>query len=203
MTALRTATRADIGALIDVLSRAFDADPVVNWVVRQDAGRAAAVEWVFRLVLDMAVPRGHVVTTEDLTGVAVWEPPGRRGDGRLREVWRIPGFVRSVGWRRLMTVSTGVGAMAAKRPRQPHWYLADLAVDPALQSRGLGSALLEHGLRRADADGVPAYLESSTARNRRLYERHGFRAREVHLLGGDGPPVSLMWRKSEPARRSP
>jgi len=201
---IRPAGRADVPALVGVLARAFDADPVVGWVVRQDAGRRAAIEWVFRLVLEMALRHGVVEVTDDLAAVAVWEPPGRRGAGRLREAWRLPGYVRAVGFRRLVRVSAAVAAMEACRPRQPHWYLADLAVEPSLQGRGTGGALLAHGLERADRDLMPAYLESSSARNRPLYERHGFRLRERHVLGGDGPPVSLLWR--EPAgggRRQP
>ncbi|WP_405526321.1 GNAT family N-acetyltransferase [Streptomyces avidinii] len=51
-----------------------------------------------------------------------------------------------------------------------HFYLA-----PALQGRGLGSAVLRTLLERIDASGVPVrlnVLQGSAAR--RLYERHGF-----------------------------
>ncbi|WP_416371000.1 GNAT family N-acetyltransferase [Streptomyces sp. MB09-01] len=51
-----------------------------------------------------------------------------------------------------------------------HFYLA-----PALQGRGLGSAVLRALLKRIDADGVLVrlnVLQGSAAR--RLYERHGF-----------------------------
>ncbi|WP_370087362.1 GNAT family N-acetyltransferase [Streptacidiphilus sp. MAP12-16] len=51
-----------------------------------------------------------------------------------------------------------------------HFYL-----EPGIQGRGLGSAVLRTLLERADADGVPVrlnVLQGSAAR--RLYERHGF-----------------------------
>ncbi|MFD0548524.1 GNAT family N-acetyltransferase [Streptomyces rectiviolaceus] len=54
--------------------------------------------------------------------------------------------------------------------RLEHFYL-----DPALQGRGLGSAVLRTLLDRTDADGAPVrlnVLQGSAAR--RLYERHGF-----------------------------
>lgn len=50
-------------------------------------------------------------------------------------------------------------------PEPPHWYLFILGTEPAAQGRGLASALLAHMLARADADGMPAYLESSSERN--------------------------------------
>jgi GNAT superfamily N-acetyltransferase len=77
---------------------------------------------------------------------------------------------------------------------QEHLYLVFLGVLPAAQGRGLGSALLRALLARADADGLPVHLESSSPRNLPLYEQNGF-----HVTGGpialpDGPSVWPMWR---------
>jgi len=174
--------------------RAFDADAVVNWVIRQDAGRERALAWVFRLTLDMAAPLGHVYTTDDLRGVALWTPPGRLGAGQWRQAWRLPGFVRAVGAARLPRVVRGVAALTSRHPRRPHWYLSELAVDPPAQGRGVGGALLADRLAVCDRDSLPAYLENSSPRNTPLYERNGFRTFEEHRMGGDGPPVWLMWR---------
>jgi ribosomal protein S18 acetylase RimI-like enzyme len=64
--------------------------------------------------------------------------------------------------------------MGRYHPREPHWYLPLIGVDPACQGRGCGAALMRHALSRCDRDGAPAYLESTNPRNRPLYERHGF-----------------------------
>ncbi|MDP9345553.1 MAG: GNAT family N-acetyltransferase, partial [Actinomycetota bacterium] len=42
--------------------------------------------------------------------------------------------------------------------------------------------------------GLPAYLEASSPRNRALYERHGFSVTEELKLPRNGPPLWLMWR---------
>jgi predicted N-acetyltransferase YhbS len=194
--AVRPATAADAPRLRQVLCRAFDADPVVRWMLRQDGGREAAVAWLMRLSLDVAMPHGHVYVTGDGGGAALWVPPGRLGAGKVRQVWRLPGFLRSVGVRRLPVVLPAVTALTARHPRRPHWYLSELAVDPPVQGRGLGSALLRDRLAALDRDGAPAYLQSSNPRNTPLYERHGFQVREEVRLGADGPPVWLMWREA-------
>jgi ribosomal protein S18 acetylase RimI-like enzyme len=80
-------------------------------------------------------------------------------------------------------------------PAEPHWYLAVLGVRPDRQGHGIGGALLEAGLARADADGLPCYLESSNPRNVGLYERHGFEITAEHWLP-DGPVFTYMWRKA-------
>jgi GNAT superfamily N-acetyltransferase len=78
---------------------------------------------------------------------------------------------------------------------EPHWYLQQMAVVPDHRGRGLGGAMLAHQLARADAARVAAYLEASTPRNRRLYERHGFRALGGPIILPDGgPAVQPMWR---------
>jgi hypothetical protein len=52
-------------------------------------------------------------------------------------------------------------------------------------------------LDRADAEGMPAYLEATSPLNRRLYERHGFEVTQEFVLP-KGPPMWAMWR--EPGR---
>ena len=54
---------------------------------------------------------------------------------------------------------------------------------PDRQVRGIGSALLEAGLAGAGADGVPAFLVTSNARNLPLYQRHGFAVTEEYDVG--------------------
>ena len=59
-------------------------------------------------------------------------------------------------------------------PTEPVWYLPLIAADPAHRGRGLGTALMEAAIAVIDADGRPAYLESSNPRNIPLYRRFGF-----------------------------
>jgi GNAT superfamily N-acetyltransferase len=102
--------------------------------------------------------------------------------------------VRARRGRALSRVLPAVAALGARHPRPSHWYLSELAVDPPAQGHGVGSALLADRLTLCDRDGAAAYLENSNPRNTPLYERHGFRPLEEHRMGGDGPPVLLMWR---------
>lgn len=83
--------------------------------------------------------------------------------------------------------------MHEAHPEEPHWYLNVVSTLPAHQGRGLGAAVLEPVLERADAEGVACYLESTNPRNRTLYYRKGFLDMgEIHLDGG--PTLLQMWR---------
>ena len=79
-------------------------------------------------------------------------------------------------------------------PKEPCWYLPLIGVDPAHQGRGCGSALLQYALAQCDADGLPAYLESSNPRNISLYLRHGF---EIigNIQAGSSPTMTPMLRR--------
>jgi|NGEPerStandDraft_6_1074524.scaffolds.fasta_scaffold07087_4 GNAT superfamily N-acetyltransferase len=86
----------------------------------------------------------------------------------------------------------------AERGNPPHRHLLFMAVRPPAQGRALGSTLLYDQHARLDRDGVPAYLEASSARARALYLRHGYRdLRPQPFRLPQGPPVWPMWRPSE------
>jgi GNAT superfamily N-acetyltransferase len=83
---------------------------------------------------------------------------------------------------------------AARLREEPHYYLSLLATHPDHRGKGTGMGLLADNLARIDAEGVPAYLESSNPANDHRYERLGFHRWGEFPLGEDGPSVTQMWR---------
>lgn len=91
-----------------------------------------------------------------------------------------------------------VAAMQAVHPVEPHWYLGVLSTVPERQSQGLGARALTPVLAICDNEGLPAYLESSNARNLPFYWRQGFvQTGEIQVPGG--PVLFPMWREPRPA----
>jgi GNAT superfamily N-acetyltransferase len=82
-------------------------------------------------------------------------------------------------------------------PTVPHWYLYYLATTAHRQSTGIGSALMRPVLQTCDEQGIPAYLEATTERNRALYLRHGFVPAEPLPLPRGGPVLYPMWREPQ------
>lgn len=198
--AVRKAGTDDVAALVEILTRAFDDDPVINWFVRQDAGRAAAFRRFFQVaVRTMTLPLGETYTTGDASGAALWAPPGAWTLGPDDVEPLLPDLSAAFGEDRLERSLEGMAAMDAVHPHEPHFYLLLLGVVPERQRRGVGSALLDGMLRRCDEEGLPAYLEATTPRNRSLYERHGFVVTGTLALPDGGPPLWLMWREPRPA----
>lgn len=144
---------------------------------------------------EIALPRGLVWTTDEVVGGAVWAGPDawRVSAGTtLREVGPM---MRVFGARLPLAFWTRLRMDGRHPTRPPHWYLAVMGVAPEWQGRGLGTALMRPGLDAIDAAALPAYLESSTPRNRALYERNGFAVTGEMNLPAGGPPIWLMWRE--------
>ena len=64
------------------------------------------------------------------------------------------------------------------------WYLGMLTVDPDYQRQGIGGMLMREGLRRADADGSPSYIEA-TPDGTPMYPKFGYeKVGEFAMLEG-------------------
>ena len=193
-TPVRPATYADIDALAATLARAFDDDPVIEWLVPRHApARAARVARLFALPLRILHLRhDRTWTTPDLAGAAVWDPPDRWKTTPRDMARGLPGMAAALR-HRLPLGLRGLSMVEHRHPPEPHYYLAVLGTDPTRQGKGIGAALLEPVLTQCDREGVGAYLESSKERNVPYYRRFGFEVTDELTLP-KGPPVWLMWR---------
>jgi GNAT superfamily N-acetyltransferase len=195
---IRDVAPVDTTEITGVLAEAMQDGAVARWLTPDTAVRHERSPGYFEIFAEHAVQYGEVYATVDadtgvLSGVALWFPMTSLipvpvdYDRRLKEAAG-PAFDRA---RELDA------ALEAHHPMEPHHYLAFLAVRPAAQNRGIGSALLDRHHTRLDAAGLPAYLEANDPRNRDLYLRHGYVTRSVIHLP-DGPPLWSMWRAPMP-----
>ncbi|MEN8650993.1 GNAT family N-acetyltransferase [Streptomyces sp. 21So2-11] len=194
--AIRQAGESDREALVRLLDTAFMNDPVSSWVFPDPAHRRRVHGPFMGVFLDVALTDGRVDITEDGSAAALWlqveaGAPEEEDDtpARMRET-ADPDNERA----ELVGRLTG----EVHPHDRAHEYLLLIAVSPERQGEGLGTALIAPVLDRCDRDGVPAYLEASSARSRGLYERLGFdfAGRIVDLP--DGPPMWPMWREPRP-----
>jgi len=184
-----------VAAVTNMLVRAFDDDPVSNFMFAGPRRRQRGLHSFFATQLrHQYLPHGHVYTTEDLTGAALWGPPGRDRHPVLELLQLLPTapFLLSLhtvnALRLLFTVEE-------LHPKEPHWYLFTLGTAPERQGQGVGSALLASMLAHIDERGEPAYLESSKERNVPLYARFGFEVIDEIPSKSGSPVIWRMWRE--------
>lgn len=190
MTA-RVATPADADGVIDTLWQAFGTDPLWRWAFPDHAG----LEPFWRLLIGSAMRTPWAFTTEDHAAASVWIPPGGLELTPEEEDQVEPLLDRLIGSRAADVLELLERFDAAHPHDRPHFYLSLLGTQPGHRGRGVGMALLAENLLTIDAEGMPAYLESSNPANDASYERIGF-----ERIGGFTTPdgahtVSTMWRE--------
>jgi GNAT superfamily N-acetyltransferase len=195
MTGVERATPADRGALVDVLATALATEPIVWWPLR-DGADAETFRALFDLLAEVYLPIGALWVTDDRAGVSAWLEP-KDADRFLEIEAPTRDGVRPLtedGGARYDALWDWLGARV---PDEPCYFLDMVAVRPDAQGRGLGRRLVDHGLARAFADGMPAFLETGSPGNVPLYEHLGFRVVDAAEPPGGGPTVWFM--RADPA----
>jgi GNAT superfamily N-acetyltransferase len=186
----RIATDLDLDGLTSTLTAAFRTDPLWSWAFPEPAD--LAVLW--RLYISSALRYPCVWVSGDHAAVSVWIPPNGT-ELTEEEESRIPSLLGRLAGARAAEVLELLGRFEANHPRDaPHYYLSLLGTHPDQRGRGLGMGLLAENLTGVDAEGMPAFLESSNPANNHRYERLGFRQIGEFTTPDRTRTVATMWR---------
>ena len=181
-------------AATSVVTLAFASDPVARWMYPDPAQYLEYFPRFIKAFAGRSFEEGTAYLAPDFAGAALWLKPGvgSNEDEMIGLVWE---STSSAVQKDLFPIFE---QMAAFHPTYPHWYLPMVGVEPSRQGSGVGSSLMQHSLSICDADGLPAYLESTSPKNIPLYERFGFEQIGV-IRSGDSPPMFPMLRKPQRA----
>src|SRR6185436_17608687 len=186
---IRLVGPGDVRRAVSLQVTAFSADPIMRWLWPEPREYLRHFPDLVHGFGGRAFEHGAAHVAEAFLGGTLWLPPGVTPDEEALESLTnetIPEPARS-------EVLAMLEQMSAAYPKEPHWHLAFIGVDPAHQGEGIGAALLRHTLGRVDEQHLHAYLESSNPANVSLYRRHGFEViREIRV--GGSPLVLPMLR---------
>jgi ribosomal protein S18 acetylase RimI-like enzyme len=192
----------------DTLAAGLTDDPAYSHVLPDADRRVRALRAFLATPVRDALPfetASVALVDSEVIGAAVWLPPGGYPWSLARKLRAVPAFLSVLLLApRSLPALMRLGANVERAfPDDPVWYLEVVGVRPGAQHRGIGTRLLEPGLARADADGLPCYLETPRPENIPFYERLGFRVERegVELLPG-GPTHWTMRRPPAPERHS-
>ena len=191
----RVATHEDLDGITATITAAFATDPVWSWAFPD---QRALGEW-WRLLIGGALRYRWVWTIENHAAAAVWIPPGGV-ELTEEEAARVEPMLADLVGPRASDVLDLVERFDATHPAgPPHYYLSLLGTHPAYRGKGLGMALLAHNLATIDAEGMPAYLESTNSANDKRYEGRGFRRVGSFNRPDELLTISTMWRDPQTA----
>ncbi|MFE4409604.1 GNAT family N-acetyltransferase [Streptomyces sp. NPDC056821] len=209
---IRAAGEDDRELVVRLLDEAFQDDPVSGWVFPEREYRRTTHHRLMAAFTDIVLAEGRIDVTEDGTACALWlSMPAADGDGPDRADGGDGGDEADDAVRLRESVDPAnarveeiARLMAESHPAdRAHEYLWMIGVAPARQGEGLGSALVQHVLDHCDREGLPAYLEASSERSTKLYERLGFTYADRTLDIPDGPRMWPMWREPVTGRDRP
>lgn len=180
----------DESRAIATLTIAFSGDPVARWLLPDACRYLTYWPRFVGALAGHAFGAGTVDSVDDCGGIATWLPPGVGPDEEAMAAV----VAEAVPEPDQEEVFDVMGQMNEHHPTQRHWYLPLIGVDSTRCGGGLGSALLQHAAERCDRDGLPAYLEATNPRNRRLYAAFGFEELGV-IQAGNSAPLWPMLRK--------
>jgi GNAT superfamily N-acetyltransferase len=185
---VKIASSSDEAAVLAVLVLAFGADPATRWTWPRPDEYLRHFPAFAKILGGEAFGHEGAYYADDYIGAALWLPPGVQPDAEA-----LTDLMRRTSAAPAEDVATLFEQMDGFHPREPHWYLPFIGVDPAHQGGGYGGALMKQALTACDRDRAPAYLESSNPKNVPLYERHGFTVLGT-IQVGTSPPIIPMLR---------
>ena len=189
------------GEAARALRDAFMNDPLFRFIVPDDGERA---RWLPILAGQLVSVRGAAEESR------VWiDPAGKIGGvctaGAYPPTW-IEDLVLNVNvslrprpWEPklgpLMRISEFSKLWKLMHWKGPHWYVYILGVTPEHQRKGVGRMLMRDLIARAEARGIPLYLETQTESNVPFYRSLGFEVTEHHRPFAEGPGTWGMFRR--------
>lgn len=193
------------GQAAAVLGRAFIDDPLIKAIlppIEDSAERARRMGGLFEVALAgqraSGQPVAGVLHEGQVGAAAIIEQvakPATIASMVLHSLTLVPGLLQTGGVGGVRRAVAALDTLSRNRPHQPHLYLNVLGVEPILQGRHFGVALLDWlaNQTRLRNDLVGVYLETATEANVGYYSHRGYRVTgEIYPLG------VRMWQMLQP-----
>lgn len=194
---VRKATPADLNRVTSLITLAFAADPLWSRALARPDGATDHHGEFWAILVEGALRYPWTWLMDGDQATAIWIPPDEVEVTPDMEERVVELAHRSLGDRAGGLLELLDRFEDAHPREEPHYYLSLLGTHPDHRGRGMGMATLAHTLDLIDAEGMPAYLESSNPVNDRRYAGVGFEPVGWFSYPGGGPVVTTMWR---PAR---
>ena len=183
----------DKSLVVDLLSRSFDANKSVNYIIKQDSKRAQRLKSLMTYSFKVCYHFGDVFLSDDKKGCALILFPDKKKITFKTILWDIQLFILSVGISDIKKVMDRESKIYKQYPEELMYYLWFIGVDPNEQNKGIGSKMLADVIIESTSINRPIYLETSNQKSIPWYEKFGFRIyNELDL----GYTLFLMKRES-------
>jgi ribosomal protein S18 acetylase RimI-like enzyme len=192
---MKRATQEHEKHFVDILSRSFNSNDSVNYVVKQDARRVDRINKLMEYSFYLCRNFGEAWISDDDRACALVLYPDKKRTTFKSIVWDVKLAVSVIGIDKIMRVLKREAKIKSFHPKKPFCYLWFIGVNPAFQNMGIGT-LLDEIILKSQADDRSIYLETSVERNLKWYKNRGF-----EIYGELEFPYKLFFLRKEHGRQ--
>lgn len=171
---MRKAGISDKSIILDILTRSFDDNKSVNYVVKQDQKRVDRITRLMDYSFNVCNEFGEVWISDDQQACALILFPDKKRSSFRTLLWDIKLALSVIGLDRVSAVLKREAMIKANHPKESIAYLWFIGVNPQLQGKGVGSAFIQEVIQECERKKRPIYLETSMEKNLPFYKKFGF-----------------------------
>lgn len=172
---MKKAEYKDKRLVVDILTKSFDTNQSVNYIVKQDEKRAQRVCSLMDYSFEVCYLFGDVFLSDDKKACALVTYPDKKKTTLKSILLDVKLILSAVGLKNIKKTLARESMINKIQPKEPKYYLWFIGVDPEYQNEGIGSILLSEIIENSEHKKRPIYLETSTLRNLPWYEKLGFK----------------------------
>jgi ribosomal protein S18 acetylase RimI-like enzyme len=167
------------GLVVDIISKSFDNNKGVNWVIKQGAKRKERIIALAEYSFDFCQMFGSAYISDDHKACALILYPDRKKINIKTIYLEIKFAFKAVGLGRVFKIIKREAKINSFHPKGRFAYIWFIGVDPEYQGKGYGSKLLTQVINACSSNKLPICLETSTIQNALWYKKFGFKLYKI------------------------
>jgi GNAT superfamily N-acetyltransferase len=168
------ASRNHKSRVIEILTKSFEDNQSVNYIVKQDSKRSERIKALMDYSFEVCFMFGEVYLSDDQKGCALVLYPDQKSLSIKSALMDVQLLLNAIGLTRVGKAMSRESAIKSNYPKDPIYYLWFLGVINSDQNKGIGSQLLKEIIIDSQRQHKPIYLETSTIKNIPWYKKFGF-----------------------------
>jgi len=165
----------DKDRIVNILTKSFDDNKSVNYIIKQDNKRAERIKKLMEYSFDVCHSFGDVFLSDDKNGCALILLPDKKKNNLQTILADVRLINSSMGFSNVKKAMDRESKIKKLQPKELLYYLWFIGVDPEQQQRGIGSTLMNDVIKEGLAKQRTICLETSTSKNIPWYEKFGFK----------------------------
>lgn len=168
------ANYSDKKRVVEILSKSFNTNQSVNYIVHQDEKRLNRIKALMHYSFEVCFSFGKVFLSDDKTACALILFPDQKRTTLKSILLDIRLIFSCVGLRNIKKALTRESKIKRLQSDELMYYLWFIGVDPSCQKTGVGTKLLTEVIEDSEVKKRSIYLETSTLANLPWYKKFNF-----------------------------